>query len=295
MNGYYFLASYYFIQNELKKAEFYFKKLYNQRHLTIGAINYFGSVAYVLTLLEIRKTKKALNIIDTLESEVLLFKNPYYIKLIDLAKAEYYMTVDKVDIALQLTKGAEKMPLIPFTHIIMPVFSFLKIFLHKTELSQVENIIKNTSSYIAQTHNKLFDIYIKLYEVLLLNEKQKNEEALNNLKIVITIASELNIARPFFELSPYLKPLLINLKNEFKNNQFYQKIVKSSNKFNTYNFTRRELEVLPLLQLSDKEISKKLFIAVKTVKRHNGNIFKKLNVNKRIDAYYKAKNLGIIV
>jgi len=269
--------------------------LYSQRHLTIGAINYFGSVAYVLTLLEIRKTNKALNIIETLESEVILFKNPYYIKLIDLARAEYYLTVGKVDIALQLAKGTEKIPLVPFSHIIMPSFSVFKIFLYNTELSQVENIIKKTSSYINHTHNKLFDIYIKLYEVLLLSEKQKNEEALNNLKIVITAASELNIVRPFFELSSYLKPLLINLKDEYKDNLFYQKIIKSSNKLNKYNFTRRELEVLPLLQLSDKEISKKLFIAVKTVKRHNGNIFKKLNVNKRIDAYYKAKNLGIIV
>jgi len=295
MNGYYFLASFYFIQHDLKNAEFYFKKLYAQRHLTIGAINYFGSVAYVLTLLEIRKTNKALSIIDTLESEVILFKNPYYIKLIDLARAEYYLTVGKVDIALQLAKGTEKIPLVPFSNIIMPSFSFFKVFLYKTELSQVENIIKNTSSYLIQTHNKLFDIYIKLYEVLLLNERQKIEEALNNLKIVITTASELNIARPFFELSSYLKPLLINLKNEYKNNLFYQKIVKPYNKLNKYNFTRRELEVLPLLQLSDKEISKKLFIAVKTVKRHNGNIFKKLNVNKRIDAYYKAKNIGVIV
>lgn len=57
--------------------------------------------------------------------------------------------------------------------------------------------------------------------------------------------------------------------------------------------TRREYEVLTLVAegLNNKEIAERLYISEKTVKNHVSNIFKKINVNDRIQAaIYAYKN-----
>ncbi len=60
--------------------------------------------------------------------------------------------------------------------------------------------------------------------------------------------------------------------------------------------TDRELEILMLLaqRLSNKEIAQELFISPLTVKRHNINIFQKLNANNRREAVAVASNLGLV-
>ena len=60
--------------------------------------------------------------------------------------------------------------------------------------------------------------------------------------------------------------------------------------------TARELEVLRLLAhgLSNREISKRLFIAETTVKFHVTNVMRKLEVTRRSEAVYVASQLGVI-
>jgi LuxR family maltose regulon positive regulatory protein len=58
----------------------------------------------------------------------------------------------------------------------------------------------------------------------------------------------------------------------------------------------REQEVLYLIAagLTNKEIAEKLFISLNTVRTHTKNINSKLNVNSRIKAVARAKELGVI-
>jgi LuxR family maltose regulon positive regulatory protein len=58
----------------------------------------------------------------------------------------------------------------------------------------------------------------------------------------------------------------------------------------------RELEVLRLIAqgLSNREISEQLFLAVITVKGHNRNIFRKLQVRRRTEAIARARELGLL-
>jgi LuxR family maltose regulon positive regulatory protein len=58
----------------------------------------------------------------------------------------------------------------------------------------------------------------------------------------------------------------------------------------------RELEVLQLIAqgLSNREISERLFLALSTVKRHNGNIYGKLQVNRRTEAVARARELSLL-
>jgi len=60
--------------------------------------------------------------------------------------------------------------------------------------------------------------------------------------------------------------------------------------------SQRELEVLQLIAqgLSNHEISKRLFLALNTVKGHNRKIFGKLQVQRRTEAVARARELGLL-
>jgi LuxR family transcriptional regulator, maltose regulon positive regulatory protein len=60
--------------------------------------------------------------------------------------------------------------------------------------------------------------------------------------------------------------------------------------------SQRELEVLRLIAqgLSNREISERLFLAIITVKGHNRNIFRKLQVRRRTEAVARARELGLL-
>jgi ATP/maltotriose-dependent transcriptional regulator MalT len=60
--------------------------------------------------------------------------------------------------------------------------------------------------------------------------------------------------------------------------------------------SHRELEVLQLIAegLSNDEISKRLFLALDTVKGHNRKIFDKLQVQRRTEAVARARELGLL-
>jgi LuxR family maltose regulon positive regulatory protein len=60
--------------------------------------------------------------------------------------------------------------------------------------------------------------------------------------------------------------------------------------------SERELEVLHLIAagLSNREIAEKLFISLNTVKTHTKNINSKLDVNSRIKAVARAKEMGLL-
>jgi LuxR family maltose regulon positive regulatory protein len=60
--------------------------------------------------------------------------------------------------------------------------------------------------------------------------------------------------------------------------------------------SQRELGVLQLIAqgLSNREIGERLFLAVITVKGHNRNIFRKLQVRRRTEAVARARELGLL-
>ena len=60
--------------------------------------------------------------------------------------------------------------------------------------------------------------------------------------------------------------------------------------------SQRELEILQLIAqgLSNRQISERLFLALSTVKRHNGNIYGKLQVQRRTEAVARARELGLL-
>ncbi|CEK13169.1 response regulator containing a CheY-like receiver domain and an HTH DNA-binding domain [Chthonomonas calidirosea] len=64
----------------------------------------------------------------------------------------------------------------------------------------------------------------------------------------------------------------------------------------TTRLTRRELEVLTLIieGKSSKEVADLLFVSKRTIDFHLANIYNKLQVNNRVQAFRRAARLGLI-
>jgi DNA-binding CsgD family transcriptional regulator len=60
--------------------------------------------------------------------------------------------------------------------------------------------------------------------------------------------------------------------------------------------TQREHEILGLIAqgLSNREITEKLFVSENMVKTHSSRLFEKMQVNRRVQAVQKGKELGLI-
>lgn len=70
----------------------------------------------------------------------------------------------------------------------------------------------------------------------------------------------------------------------------------NENAMDRFGISNRELEVLQLMAkgMSNPEIAEALFVSLNTVKTHSGNLFLKLEVNRRIQAIEKARKFGLI-
>jgi NarL family two-component system response regulator LiaR len=72
--------------------------------------------------------------------------------------------------------------------------------------------------------------------------------------------------------------------------------VLNAEKLKEVGLTPREHETLGLIAqgLSNREIGERLFVSENTVKAHSSRLFEKMQVNRRVQAVQKGKDLGLI-
>jgi two-component system, NarL family, response regulator LiaR len=72
--------------------------------------------------------------------------------------------------------------------------------------------------------------------------------------------------------------------------------VLNAEKLKEVGLTAREHEILALIAqgMSNREIGEKLFVSENTVKTHSSRLFEKMEVNRRVQAVQKGKDLGLI-
>ena len=149
----------------------------------------------------------------------------------------------------------------------------------------------------------------RLIEVFLLRARMEGQQgkaaaALTHLERAIDLAAPEGFVLIFLEEVATLLPLLHALEHHPYARKLlcgYAKNIGEPNAFSTPNelvepLTCRELEVLQCIAAGDSNqvIAERLVITVRTVKKHTGNIFGKLNVSSRTQAVAKARALGLL-
>ncbi len=183
---------------------------------------------------------------------------------------------------------------------------------------QAEAAEKQLSNIIAQSPNGISSIPLLRTRVLLakaLFDQHKINQASHLMKELIRLAAPENFIRPFLECNISCAPILVlalqteNLTGEAQ--AFIKEVLRLSNYMAgetrispaeiadlsaSASISPREQEVLRLISegYTNREMAGILSISESTVKTHVGNIYHKLNVNSRVQAITRARELKLV-
>ena len=192
----------------------------------------------------------------------------------------------------------DDIPIFPFSNFYTPQITLIKVWLHSEDAdlhSRAATLLSSYITYCEKTNNTLFKEKFKALEALSFYLCGEKAEAFHLLERLLPITSSRGLMRIFLDAGPKMGTLLSAYLTQNGRNEFLEKILDAFPAVpETISFTRRELDVLPLLSLPNKEIAEQLFIAEKTVKRHSNSIFKKLRVKNRREALRKAEELMLV-
>jgi len=148
-------------------------------------------------------------------------------------------------------------------------------------------------------------------QAIALHLEGEKDKALQVLEDALTLAEPGGHIRIFVDEGPPMAQLLSEAAARGRMPDYVNKLLaafeaealKSDNKSSLLStqsliepLSQRELEVLRLIAhgLSNDEISKRLFLALDTVKGHNRRIYDKLQVQRRTEAVARARELGLL-
>ena len=160
----------------------------------------------------------------------------------------------------------------------------------------------------AQQHNLVFRVIeCTVLKAQVLDVLGNRSEALKALSYAVALAVPRGYRRVFIDKGPQLGRILGEITVNETETEFVSQLQTAIEKSKvddiktiTQNLIEplspRELEVLYLIAkgFTNKEIGKRLFLAINTVKGHNRNIFGKLGVKNRTQAVSKAQSLNIL-
>jgi LuxR family transcriptional regulator, maltose regulon positive regulatory protein len=188
-------------------------------------------------------------------------------------------------------------------------FSFALLLITEYKCKEAEKILSELLR-MAQAANRIEALVeLRILYAILNKTTGDREKALKNLIDALQDATNENILMSFIYYHDRIKDLLKDVfkilattkthvpkKLIEKLNFAIEKREKLSNVSFKADLSARELDTLRLIteDLTNQEIADKLFISLQTVKTHVKNILLKLEVDSRIRAVTKAKELGII-
>jgi LuxR family maltose regulon positive regulatory protein len=265
----------------------------------------------LLTLGKMNKKEKFEQIYNQLSLFTHEWNNPAYNTIAHSLKARLAIAENNLQKASENLKKAEMFfdSGILIFNIEVPRITNCKLLLAKKSHKKTDEAIKKLTG-ILDFVNKINNIPQTIEVLILLSvayyKKNNLQKAVDKLTEALGLAEKGHFIYPFVEQAAYINSLLPKINSTDDNiNDFISILRKKISNNNSgikneappiENLSNRELDVIHLLaqRLSNKEIAEKLFISPTTVKKHTINIYQKLDVNKRLKAVAKAKEIGII-
>jgi len=195
----------------------------------------------------------------------------------------------------------------------LPEFTYAKVLLSKNtkeDTSKSFIVLTDLEDFSRKTHNHLILIPALALQSIILEKQGDIHAALNKLEEAVLLSKPGGSIRLFIDLFPELEKVLLLMIEENTEVNYIHKILEAKPQEENGKpqvsiqpvstevdpLSLREIEVLEHLSqgLRNKEIAEILFVAPDTVKKHLRNVFSKLDVNNRINAVRKARELGII-
>ncbi len=294
--------------DNLPTAEAHFKKVLELHHRS----NFMASFVAGLCLARINQARgkldQAQKIFDELREFTFRINNNDLLSSLEAAQAEQWLYKNNIPAARRWAQSFRtdatldkvfkfELPILTQTRILLSNSSKAEIQVMRRRLEhELQDLIANNFTYRA--------IQTLAHMALVYDQLAMAKEALGALQRAIVLAQGGGLIRSFLDCGPKLIPLLEQLPAYDVDSHYVQQILaafglddRNSEAITFYPLdplTRREQEVLQLIAdgLTNQEIADKLFITLNTVKRHNSNIFRKLEVSNRREAFRKSRQIG---
>jgi len=187
------------------------------------------------------------------------------------------------------------------------------ILITQNKLNEADQLLQRLIENAKAGDRVYMMIEMRLMRILIFKAKQDTTAALTELKLALALAEPGGLIMIFVSkgkpVADLLEEIVAVKKGDHVASQAgfslaYVKKILTAFKAGTPPkieglmdpISERELEVLHLIAagLSNREIADKLFISLNTVKTHTKSINSKLDVNSRIKAVARAKELGLL-
>ena len=175
-------------------------------------------------------------------------------------------------------------------------------------LLDVHNYLARQEAF-ADTHGLLsWLIEIRIVRALMYQVEGKAEDAHHTIQAALSASAQRGYFRIFLDEGDLVRLLLESVEPRLRDNDlsaFVRRLLEAmpgesfkakTDLMSEEILSDRELEVLRLLAAgqSYKEIGQNLFLSLNTVQFHVKGIYRKLSVNKRVQAIEKAREMNLI-
>ena len=270
-----FIGEYYFNRAEYKSAEQVLKKILEFKENTIGVIGMSFSTLYTRVLFFLGKKNQAIKFIDSEIEQYILNGNGFLVPYLESLRAEFLFMANNKNEALIWAQDIYVDPKTIITESYSTILGKFRILLSKP-LEFPKKLLMELITHLSIGNNKRYLTESKLIECCL-NLSLGNYNAAH-LEIV-SVLKELPLIqfRCLYETYMFYCPSLEGLINKYTSNLESLSISKK------VKITNRENQIIDLYvnRLTDQEMANQLGISLSTLKRHNINIFNKLQVSSK--------------
>jgi LuxR family maltose regulon positive regulatory protein len=313
-----FLGIVYYHLNNFEKAEDYFSSLVTHPH-QVHTLCYVNSAVALSLIYQFRgETDKAQALLETLLSFAVDTGNPSANNAAGALKAELAIRQGNLNAAVRWADTYQIPKTIRLPNFYASPLAYVQVLLaQNTPASRKKagrTLAKLKKIFTAEHQTRWLISVLGLLSLLHLAEGDE-KKALVELRKAVALAEPGGFIRLFVDLGKPVKPLLEKLMEEGASSTYIAGILSAmeiqesalaagqgtkaeslSALRASYGVTRRELEVLQLLEkrYTDGEIAEALFISKETVHSHIAHLRDKLGVHGRRAIVQEARKLGLL-
>ena len=278
-----FLGEYHYNLGELKIAEKLLKRAHELKHHTIGIIGISITWLYSKTLFNFGRTKFAHSIIQTQIDKLTKDGNWFILDFLKGMRAHLNL-FSNTESSKEWLNNTEFNPHLPITEVYSPLLT--KHLVEVTLGVESVNFLQSATDSLSKGNYKRPEAECLLsYAIYCLKKKDKTsaKKQISRALRLMPFHSFKQIYDDYAQHSAELKKTVLKLADSG-----VAKGVAS-----TVKLTNREYQVAQLYdsRMTDQEIANTLGISLATVKRHNVNIFNKLQVRSKRQAIIELKKV----
>ncbi len=311
--GQYFSGLNHYCRNELGEAEKSLTDAVKTRD-TVNIFNYaHSSFVFALVKQEQGDPDKACEIAEAVVHYGLNTGNAPLLQLAHAFQAELALRQGKLAEAVQWTKNYQAEPLATAHRFYVPQLTLAKILLAKNTVEskqQAADLLSRMSVFYQSINNHCCLINIYALQAVVCHKMGDNSTGDEQLVKALDKAEAGGFIRLFLDLGDEMKELLNRRLKKDPQSKYVCRLLQIFQEETTVPdannelapvaianpLTGREREILELLshRLSNQDIADRLFISRETVKRHTANMYRKLQVNNRLQAVDRASSQGFL-